>query len=153
MLSSINVVRVISIILEKIYKQPEKFFNFKNTHGNRLPPPKRENLKQFLIQILQKYTKVRTPIEIFQQLKVLSMGSALSPILANILMNDLEQKIITKFINSGNIIHYSRFVDDSIVIIHKNSIRLFFKQINNYDSLIKYTMEKMDPENKINFLI
>ena len=55
MYSSINVVRTVSIILDKNYESPEKIFKFKNTDGNTLPPPKRENLKQFLIKTLQKF--------------------------------------------------------------------------------------------------
>ena len=131
---------------------PATMWQFKNTDGNTLPPPKRENLKQFLIKTLQKFTKVRTPIGTYQQLTGLSMKSSLSPILANILMNDLEQKIIKKHIDTGNVLHYSRFVDDSVVIIRKNAVRSFLKQINNYDSLINFTLEEMNSDNKINFL-
>ena len=72
------------------------------------------------------------------------MGSALSPILANILVNDLEQKIVKNFVNSGKVLHYSRFVDDSIVLIHKNSVRQFLKQINSYDGMIQFTCEDMN---------
>ena len=86
MYSNINVVRVVSIILEKIYAEPKKFFKFKNSDGQLLPPPKRENFKQLLLKTLQKFSKVRTPVGIYQQLSELSMGSALSPLLANILV-------------------------------------------------------------------
>ena len=152
MYSNINVVRVISIILDKIYANPKKFFNFKTVDGSLLPPPKRENLKQLFLKTLQKFTKVRTPVGIYQQLSGLCMGSALSPLLANILVNDLEQKIVKKFIDTGKVLHYSRFVDDSLIIIRKNALRQFLKQINSFDHLLNFTCDEMDSHNKINFL-
>ena len=52
MYSSINVVRCVSIILEKIYSNPQKYFNFRDKDGKTFPPPKRENFKIFLIKLL-----------------------------------------------------------------------------------------------------
>jgi hypothetical protein len=37
---------------------------------------------------LRNFTKIRTPVGIFEQKQGLSMGSALSPMLANILVNN-----------------------------------------------------------------
>ena len=60
--SSINVVRVISIILNKVYKNPKKYFRYKNEEGVLLPPPPRESFKEFLLKTLRDFTKVKTPI-------------------------------------------------------------------------------------------
>ena len=67
MYSNINVVRCVSIILDKIYADPEKYFNFKGTDGKLLPPQKRQLFKVFLIKTLQKLSIVETPIGIYQQ--------------------------------------------------------------------------------------
>ena len=152
MYSSINVVRVISIILEKVYENPKKFFRYKNELGQILPPPPREALKTFLLKTLREFTKVRTPVGIFQQTEGLSMGSSLSPMMANILVNDLEQKIVKKYEKNSKIVHYTRYVDDSIIIIRKNSLRLFLKEMNSYDSKLNFTLEEMNCENKLIFL-
>ena len=94
MYSSVNVIRCISIILDKIYSDPKKYFQFKGPDGNLLPPPKRENFKTFLIQTLTKYSIVLSQIGIFQQKSGLSMGSSLSPTLSNIFVRNLEKKIV-----------------------------------------------------------
>ena len=141
MYSSINVIRCISIILEKVYSDPKKYFQFKDRHGNLLPPPKRENFKTFLIQILTKYSIVRSQIGIFQQKSGLSMGSSLSPILSNIFVNNLESKIVQKYIDTGKVKFYSRFADDSLIIIHKNSIRSLLREINNFDKSLNFTVD------------
>ena len=152
MYGSMNVVRVISIILEKVYQDPKKFFQFKDENGNLLPPPERENFKQFLLKTLRNFTKIRTPVGIFEQTQGLSMGSALSPMLANILVNNLEQKIVKNFEETGKIVHYTRYVDDSIIIIRKSSIRQFLKQINNFDEKLVFTLEEMNVERKLIYL-
>ena len=58
------------------------------------PAPKREDFKQFLITILQKFSIVKTPIGVFEQRTGLSMGSSLSPTLSNIFVRNLEKKIV-----------------------------------------------------------
>ena len=62
MFNNVNVPRVISHILEKIYSQPRNFFKLKNENGILLPPPTRENLKQFLLDTFKKYSIFRSPI-------------------------------------------------------------------------------------------
>ena len=58
------------------------------------------------------------------------MGSALAPMLANILANDPEQKVVKKYEHEGKIVNYTCYVDDSLIIFRKNSLRLFFKAMN-----------------------
>ena len=84
MYCNINVVRCVSIILDKIYADPVKYFNFKGFDGKILPPPKREYLKTFLLKTLQKFSIINTPLGVYQQKTGLNMGSALSPMLSNI---------------------------------------------------------------------
>ena len=95
---------------------------------------------------------MKTPVGVYQQKNGLNMGSALSPMLSNIFIHALETKIVEKYKKSGKIISYSRFADDSLIIIHKNSMRAFVKEINNFDKSINYTIEKMNQENQIIFL-
>ena len=80
------------------------------------------------------------------------MGSSLSPILSNIFVNNLESKIVQKYLDTGKIKFYSRFADDSLIIIHKNSIRSFLREINNFDKSLNFTVDYMDEENSIKFL-
>ena len=80
------------------------------------------------------------------------MGSALSPMLSNIFIHTLEIKIIEKFKRTGKLVSYSRFADDALIVIHKNTMRAFIKEINNYDKSINYTVEEMNQENQIVFL-
>ena len=152
MYSNVNVVRCVSYILEKVYADPRKYFNFKGINGELLAPPKRENFKQFLVKTLKNFSIVKTPLGVYQQQTGLNMGSALSPMLSNIFIHTLEIKIIDKFKRTGKLISYSRFADDALIVIHKNTMRAFIKEINNYDKSINYTVEEMNQENQIVFL-
>ena len=64
----------------------------------------------------------------------------------------MEQKIIKNHFLSGNLISYHRYADDCILIIRKNAVRGFMKDINSYDQGLKFTLEQMSMENEIIFL-
>ena len=152
MYSNVNVVRTVSIILDKIYSDPTKYFNFEGKDGLKLPPPKREYLKGFLLKTLQKFSIIKTPLGVYQQKTGLNMGSALSPMLSNIFVHALETKVIKKYADTGKLIHYGRFADDSIIVLHKNSLRSFVKEINYFDKSLNFTIEEMNSKSEINFL-
>ena len=80
------------------------------------------------------------------------MGNALSLMLSNIFVHELETKIVKKYAETGKLIHYSRFADDSLIIIHKNSMRSFVKEINNFDKSLNYSIDELNFKNEINFL-
>jgi hypothetical protein len=102
-------------------------FKFKNFEGNLISVPERENFKVFLHETLLKYSIFRSPVGIYKQKHGLNMSSCLSPCMSNIFVNILEQKFVKKYMDSGEIISYSRFADDSCIIINKNSLRSFSK--------------------------
>ena len=50
------------------------------------------------------------------------MGSPLGPVLANIIMTELEEKVIRKFVEDGIIKLYGLYVDDTILVIKPKDI-------------------------------
>ena len=77
------------------------------------------------------------------------MGSPLSPILANMVLQDLEEEIITK--NNIVLSFYFRYVDDILLAVHKESVDEFLELFNTYHERLKFTVDYSD-ENGINFL-
>ena len=77
------------------------------------------------------------------------MGSPLSPILANIVLQDLEQEIVT----ANNIIlsFYIRYVDDIVLAVHKEKVEGVLKLFNSYHERLRFTIDFGDG-NGINFL-
>lgn len=85
----------------------------------------------------------------------LAMGSPLSSILAEIYLNDFENKHIMSHTNKfrNSIVYYYRYVDDAICLFKGNSrqIDLFTKRLNAIHPKIKFKRE-IEHENKINYL-
>ena len=97
MYNNVNVPRVISHILDKIYSNPRKFFKFKNENNVLLPVPTRENLKLFLLDTFRKYSIFRSPIGVYKQKSGLGMGSAISASISTIFVNLMEQSVVKPF--------------------------------------------------------
>ena len=51
---------------------------------------------------------------IYEQIGGVSMGSPLAPVLANIIMTELEKTVVQKLTASGMIKFYCRYVDDTL---------------------------------------
>ena len=68
------------------------------------------------------------------------MGSPISPIVANLYMEDFETKAI-----SSSAVHppstWKRFVDDTFVVIESSRKEEFLHHINNLDPNIQFTTE------------
>ena len=153
--TNINVNRVISYILDIIYKNPTEFFNETDIdeEGNiiDLDYPPREIFQRFFHDTLLKFSSFSTVSGYYKQIQGLSMGSRLSPILADLFVNLMEESIITKHINNGNLVFYSRYVDDILVIYKKGMENTVLSDMNRFDHFLNFTIEKMT-NNSLPFL-
>ena len=70
--------------------------------------------------------------KLYQQIDGVSMGSPLSPIMANIFINNFENKHIEELINKG-VKSWDRFVDDTCVIVRSK---------DNADEILNYLNKK-----------
>ena len=125
--TSVNVNMVIKELITEIYKSPEKYFEFGeddlSNFGVKPRIPTSLVFKNFLFQILLKFNYFSTVAGHYKQKDGLSMGSSISPLLANFYVSLMEKKIVKKEINKGNIIAYCRYVDDGFCIIRKDKKR------------------------------
>ena len=111
---------------------------------------KSEILELFELCIKQNYFSFGNKFYI--QNEGLPMGSPISPLLADIFMENIENQIF-KSNESNSIIWWYRYVDDVIAGFNGSSRQLdkFLGFINNIHKNIKFTLE-IENENKINFL-
>ena len=66
------------------------------------------------------------------------MGSSLGPLLANIIMTELERTIIKKFIDDKILLFYGRYVNDTLVVIKKEHLQLVHNALNSFDKNLKF---------------
>ena len=69
------------------------------------------------------------------------MRSSLSPLLANVLMTDLEEKVFTPLINGNTIKFYTRYADDSLFVIKPEDVRRIQIVLYNFDTNLRFTVD------------
>ena len=77
------------------------------------------------------------------------MGSTLAPLLANVYMSELENRIIPELANYMN--PWYRYVDDTFAFIDPTKIYTIVEELNSFHHNIQFTFEK-ESENKLSFL-
>ena len=79
------------------------------------------------------------------------MGFLLGPVLANIIMTELEKIVASDLINSSLIMFYIRYVDDTLLHAKENDIDNIVQQFNAFVDNLKFTIDKFTDHN-VHFL-
>ena len=77
----------------------------------------------------------------YQQKDGVSRGSSLGPVLANIIMAELEDIIIKPLVTNGAIKFYSRFVDDTLLVMKPENVGQAHKALNEFDNNLYFTVD------------
>ena len=86
----------------------------------------------------------------YEKLEGAAMGSPLSPIIANIYMEEFETKALNTALNPPTL--WKRFVDDTFVFIKTSHKEEFFKHINSIEGSIQFTAEETQADGSLPFL-
>ena len=76
----------------------------------------------------------------YRQIHGTAMGSPVSVVVANLVMEEIECRALATFNASPRI--YKRYVDDSICVINREKIHEFHQHLNQQDVNIKFTIER-----------
>ena len=77
--------------------------------------------------------------EFYQQKEGAAMGSPVSPIVANLFMEDFEEKALASFQPPPR--YWGRYVDDTMTILPQQLVEQFTEHLNNQHPAIKFTRE------------
>ena len=86
----------------------------------------------------------------YEQVEGAAMGSPISPIVANLYMEQFEIRAIESSTNPPLL--WRRFVDDTFVIMKKCHKEEFLQHLNSVDKNIQFTVEEPGPEGALPFL-
>ena len=103
-----------------------------------------------LLEFCLKNTYFSFQDQFCEQVEGAAMGSPVSPIVANLYMEYLEQKALSTAPNPPRFWH--RFVDDTFVIHKEVNKQGFLQHINSVDPAIKFTVEDNKEDGSIPFL-
>lgn len=109
--------------------------------------------KDLFLRILKFTTKENRFFEyegkIYTQLKGMPMGSALSPILADIVLEELLDKCLDNLENKPRLL--TKYVDDLFCVIRKDDTQKTLETLNKFHKHIKFTVET-EKEGKLPYL-
>ena len=85
----------------------------------------------------------KSKIGTFKQHEGLPMGGSFSPVISNLFVHMLEKILVNKFIKEGKVKFWRRYADDFCAIISKNALDDIITRLNNWDSELWFTVNKM----------
>ena len=103
-----------------------------------------------LLEFCLKNTYFSFQGQFFEQVEGAAMGSPVSPIVANLYMEYLEQKALSTAPHPPRF--WYRYVDDTLVIHKETNKQGFLQHINSVDPAIKFTLEDNKEDGSIPFL-
>ena len=124
--------KTVNIILKRVYQDRLMKTNVK-----------KRSLKKLLIDACTKTSFIFNN-KIYEQKDGVSIGSPLGPVLANIIMTDLEKNVIKKFVDNGTIKFYGRYVDDTLLVIKPKDIGRIHQALNKFDKNLRFTVDRFD---------
>ncbi|CAK1596643.1 unnamed protein product [Parnassius mnemosyne] len=87
--------------------------------------------------------------QFYKQVDGVAMGSPVSPIVADIFMEDFEEKaLLTAPVTPS---FYKRYVDDTFTILPSDKVTAFLEHLNSINPKIQFTME-LEANNSLAFL-
>ena len=72
------------------------------------------------------------------------MGSPLAPVLANIIMTELEKTFVQKLTTSGMIKFYCIYVDDTLLLVKPADILHIHNLFNKFDKNVLFTVDRFE---------
>ena len=82
----------------------------------------------------------------YEQRDGVCIGSSLGPLLANVIMTHLEEKVMKPLINDNTIKFYARYVDDTLFAIKDKDICCIQNLLNNFDPNFCFTVDLFQNE-------
>ena len=127
----------IDIILNRIYDKKELTTNIE-----------RKDMRD-LILLCTKNVHFTFNNDIYKQTDGVAMGSPLGPVLAGIIMVELENYMVPRL--SNHLHFWRRYVDDTFTFVKEESITFVLEQLNSYHPNLQFTYE-LENVGKLSFL-
>ena len=102
-------------------------------------------LKKFILDICTK-TSFTFNDKVYEQKDGVIMGASLGPVLANIIMTECENVVVSKLIKKGTIKFYIRYADDTLLLVKRKDIQKVVNEFDKFDKHLKVTVDSFENE-------
>ena len=124
--------RTVQVILDRVYKEKQIPTNLQ-----------KRNLKKLILDTCSK-TAFSLGGTIYEQIDGVSMGACLGPVLANIIMTELEKVVVDRLVRSGMIKFYARYVDDTLLLVKPADVDGILQEFNSFHKNLEFTVDKFE---------
>ena len=104
---------------------------------------KRRTLKKLILDTCNKTAFLANGI-IYEQTDGVSMGASLGPVLANIIMTELEKAVVDDLVNAGTLKFYARYVDDTLLMVKPEDVDEVLQKFNAYHPNLEFTVDRFE---------
>ena len=80
---------------------------------------------------------------IYEQKDGVCMGSSLGRLLANVIMTDLEEKVMKPLTDNNTIKFYAIYVGDTLFVIKRKDVRRMQNLLNSFDPNLRFTVDSI----------
>ena len=88
--------------------------------------------------------------KLYQQVHGTAMGSPVSDVIANLVMEDVEQRALATFHSPP--CFWKRYLDSAFTVLPCNLVQEFLSHLNSTEACIQFTFEKETEDGKLPFL-
>ena len=124
--------KTIQVILDRVYNKKQITTTLK-----------KRTLKKLILDTCSK-TAFSFGGTIYEQKDGVSMGASLGPVLANIIMTELERVVVDRLIQSGTIKFYARYVDDTLLLVKPEDVNGILQEFNEFHRNLEFTVDKFE---------
>ena len=124
--------KTIKVIMDRIYKEKKISTSLKQ-----------RSLKKLIKDTCSKTAFMLDGI-IYEQTDGVSMGASLGPVLANIIMTEMERCVVDELINNGKVKFYCRYVDDTLLLVKPEDIDEILHKFNSFHRNLEFTVDRFD---------
>ena len=130
--TNVPVKKTIDVILDRVYNHRMITTNLK-----------RRTLKKLILDTCNKTAFLANGI-IYEQTDGVSMGASLGPVLANIIMTELEKAVVDDLVNAGTLKFYARYVDDTLLMVKPEDVDEVLQKFNAYHPNLEFTVDRFE---------
>ena len=79
------------------------------------------------------------------------MGSPLGPLMANVIMTELERVVVKDLFNKEYLKFYIRYTDETLVLMKKSHVLIVLEALNGFHKNLSFTVDTFE-DKKVHFL-